>query len=82
MSQSENPQSQFKSAVTFTVIMVAGMTLAVIFAGLFLGLWLDKVFGTRPILTIVLMIASIPLSLVLLLRVVRVATRRLNNPEK
>jgi ABC-type sugar transport system permease subunit len=70
-------QEEFRTAVTMTVVWVAGLTLIVIFAALFAGLWLDKTFHSKPIFTIVLMIASIPVTLFLTFRVVKAATSRI-----
>ena len=57
-----------------TVVWVAGLTLVIIFGALLAGLWLDKALNTKPILTIVFIIASIPATLFLTFRVVRTAT--------
>jgi F0F1-type ATP synthase assembly protein I len=35
------------------------------------GLWLDNIFGTKPVLTLVLLFAGIPLSVFLMLYVSR-----------
>ena len=89
MSQPERKnQDEFKSAVTMTVIWVAGLTLAVIFVALFAGIFLDRLLHTTPILTILLTIASIPVTIYLTFRVVRTATGRIQptvkqgNPEE
>jgi F0F1-type ATP synthase assembly protein I len=75
-------QDEFRSAITMTVIWVAGLTLVVIFVALFAGILLDKVLGTKSIFTIVLMITSIPATIYLTLRVVRKATGRIQPAEK
>ena len=78
MSQPEdNNQSGFKSAVTITVVGVAVITFVVIFLALFAGLWLDGLLHTRPAFTIGLVIISIPVTIVLMLRLVKVATSRI-----
>ena len=78
MNQPEDDnQNSFKSAVTITVIGVAVITFVVIFLALFAGLWLDKLLNSRPILTIVLVIISIPVTILLMLRLVKVATSRI-----
>jgi len=75
MSQSNNKgQDEFRTAVTMTVVWVAGLTLVVIFAALFAGLWLDKILESKPLFTIVLVLMSIPVTIFLTLRVVRTAT--------
>jgi F0F1-type ATP synthase assembly protein I len=70
-------QDDFKTAVTMTVVWVAGLTLLIIFGALLAGIWLDKVLSTKPILTIVFILASIPVTLFLTFRVVRKATARI-----
>jgi F0F1-type ATP synthase assembly protein I len=44
---------------------VACVNLVVIFAGLFIGIWLDKLLGTKPALTLLFVLGSVPFSLVL-----------------
>jgi F0F1-type ATP synthase assembly protein I len=76
MSQPKDKgQDEFRTAVTMTG--VAGLTLVVIFAALFAGLWLDKILDSKPLFTIVLMLVSIPVTLFLTFRIVREATTRI-----
>lgn len=42
---------------------VGCLTLVIILGAVFGGLWLDKIFETKPIITIVLVLGSIPISL-------------------
>jgi F0F1-type ATP synthase assembly protein I len=78
MSQSNNKgQDEFRTAVTMTVVWVAGLTLVIIFAALWAGLWLDKTLDSKPLFTIVLMLVSIPVTLFLTFCVVRTATTRI-----
>ncbi|HEY5269480.1 MAG TPA: AtpZ/AtpI family protein [Anaerolineales bacterium] len=78
MSQSNDKgQDEFRTAVTMTVVWVAGLTLFIIFAALLAGLWLDKILNTKPLFTIVLVLVSIPVTLFLRFRVVRTATARI-----
>lgn len=70
-------QDEFKTAVTMTVLWVAGLTLVIIFAALLAGLWLDKILNSRPWLTIIFILISIPVTLFLTIRVVRSATARI-----
>jgi F0F1-type ATP synthase assembly protein I len=46
---------------------VGCLTLLVIMASVLGGLWLDKVFGTKPVITLALLFAGIPLSVLLML---------------
>lgn len=50
---------------------VGCLTLVVILASVFLGLWLDGIFGTKPVVTLVLLLAGIPVSVILMLFVSR-----------
>ncbi len=68
-----------------TLAVVAGqvgcLTLLIVLAAVLGGLWLDQRFQTKPILTIVLLVVSIPISLLVMLGVVRSATRRIKVEE-
>ena len=71
---------EFRTAVTMTVVWVAGLTLVVIFLALFAGLFLDKFLDSKPLFTILLIVASIPLTIYLTFRVVKSATNRIQPP--
>jgi len=79
MAQSE--QNRRNSMMTSLLIVVIGqvgcLTLAVILASVFGGLWLDNMFGTKPGFTLVLLFAGIPLSVFLMLYVSRKSLARL-----
>ncbi len=61
-----------------TIIGLVGqvgcLTLVILFLFVFLGLWLDTHFGTRPWITIGMLVASIPIALVAMFFVTRKAT--------
>lgn len=65
--------------MTLAVVIgqVGCFTPIIIIGALFVGLWLDRTFDTKPIFTIVFILASMPLSLYVLFRIVRAATARL-----
>ena len=44
---------------------VGCLTVLIVFGAVFGGLWLDRLFGTKPLLTVFLVLASAPFSLVL-----------------
>ena len=69
MTQSDkNSRNGMISNLLIVVIGQVGcLTLVVILASVFGGLWLDKTFGTKPVLTLVLLFAGIPLSVLLML---------------
>lgn len=58
---------------------VGCLTLIIILASVFGGLWLDNTFGTRPLFTLVLLLAGIPLSVVLMIVVARRTLARLRD---
>ncbi len=68
-------------AANLTLAAVAGqvgcLTLVIIFVALFGGLWLDNRFQTRPTFTILLLIGSVPVTLIAMFWVVRQATSRM-----
>jgi len=57
-----------------TVVMAVG--------ALLVGLWLDQVFGTKKILALVCVVASVPINLILTLRVTQTLIRRIIPPDK
>ena len=59
---------------TLLVVMVGQvgcLTLIIILASVFGGLWLDKTFGTKPIFTLALLLAGVPVSVILMLVLAR-----------
>jgi F0F1-type ATP synthase assembly protein I len=78
MNQSGNKQQdEFRAAVTMTVIWVAGLTLIIIFAALVAGILLDRLLNSKPLFTIVLTFASIPMTIYATFRVVKAASSRI-----
>lgn len=77
--QSEKNRAQY--AFNLTVVAVAGqvgcLTLLIVMAALFGGLWLDSRFQSKPMFTVGLMVLSVPITLVVMFWVVRTATSRL-----
>ncbi len=82
-NQPEKSRSQY--ALNLTVVAVAGqvgcLTLIIVLAALFGGLWLDNYFKTRPMFTIGLMVASIPVTLVMMFWIVRAATSKISSDQ-
>lgn len=70
-----------QSAFNLTLAVVAGqagcLTLVIVLVALFGGLWLDSRLQTRPLFTVGLMVASVPITLVTMFWVVRIATSRI-----
>jgi F0F1-type ATP synthase assembly protein I len=66
------------STLLIVVIGQVGcLTLAVILASVFGGMWLDNALGTKPVFTLALLLAGIPLSVFLMLYVSRKTLARL-----
>jgi F0F1-type ATP synthase assembly protein I len=89
---SEHPEQPGKDRAQYifnlTLAAVAGqvgfLTLCIVLAALFGGLWMDKRFDSKPVFTVVLMLASIPVTIVMMFWIVRNATARIKSgsPQK
>jgi F0F1-type ATP synthase assembly protein I len=78
MTQSDqNKQGIFQTLLIVVVGQVGCLTLVIILVSVFGGLWLDKTFGTKPLFTLILLFAGIPLSVLLMLSVARRTLARL-----
>lgn len=80
MTQSEQQQKRNSMVQTLLIVVIGQvgcLTLAVILASVFGGLWLDSQFGTKPMFTLVLLFAGIPISVLLMLWLSRRALARL-----
>lgn len=74
----QSVQKSKQRVFILTLAAVSGqvgcLTLIIILSALFLGLWLDGLFDSRPVFTTILMIASIPITLFTMIFVVRRTT--------
>ena len=70
-------QKTFNLILAGVVSQVGLVTVVIVLVALFGGLWLDNQFGTRPIITITLMVLSMPVTLGLMLFIVRRATAQI-----
>ena len=78
MAQSEEKGRGILNTLLVVMIGQVGcLTLIIIFASVFLGLWLDNTFGTKPVFTLVLLFAGIPISVLVMLFVARRTLARL-----
>ena len=78
MAQSEQKGRKILSTLLIVMIGQVGcLTLVIILASVFGGLWLDNSFGTKPIFTLVLLFAGIPISVLIMLVVARRTLARL-----
>jgi len=78
MTQSEQKGRGILNTLLIVMVGQVGcLTLIIILASVFGGLWLDKTFGTKPVFTLALLLAGIPLSVILMLVVARRTLDRL-----
>ncbi len=75
------PQDRKTRIMNLTLASVAGqvgcLTLVIILAAVLGGLWLDNQYQTKPMFTIGLLVVSIPISLLVMLFVVRFAISKI-----
>jgi F0F1-type ATP synthase assembly protein I len=80
MAQSEQKGRGILNTLLVVMIGQVGcLTLVIILASVFGGLWLDNTFGTKPIFTLVLLFAGIPVSVFVMLTVARRTLARLKD---
>ena len=78
MTQSEQKGRSILNTLLIVMIGQVGcLTLVIILASVFGGLWLDKTFDTKPVFTLVLLFAGIPVSVFVMLIVARRTLARL-----
>jgi uncharacterized Tic20 family protein len=74
-------KDRLQHAYNLTLASVTGLvgclTLVIVIAALIFGLWLDGYFDTKPIFTLILIIGSVPVTLVVMFMVVNAATKRM-----
>jgi F0F1-type ATP synthase assembly protein I len=72
MAQSDNnPRNIINTVLIAMVGQVGCLSLVIILLSVLGGLWLDNTLGTKPLFTLVLLLAGIPLSVILMLYVGR-----------
>lgn len=72
MTQTEQKGKNILNTLLVVLIGQVGcLTLVIILASVFAGIWLDNMFGTKPVITLVLLFAGIPVSVLLMLFVSR-----------
>jgi F0F1-type ATP synthase assembly protein I len=82
MSQMDKgKKDQKQSIINLTLAAVAGqvgcLTLIILLGAVFLGLWLDSHFNSKPTFTIIAVLISIPISLAVMFLVARSAIARI-----
>jgi F0F1-type ATP synthase assembly protein I len=78
MAQSEQRGRKILSTLLIVMVGQVGcLTLIIILASVFGGLWLDNMFGTKPVFTLALLFDGIPISVLVMLVVARRTLARL-----
>lgn len=81
----QNANNQFNMTLAAVVGQVGCIIPVLLLGALFVGLWLDRYFDTRPFFAILFIVGSGPISIYVLYRIVKSATSRLkttNQPAK
>ena len=80
MTQTEQKGRGILNTLLIVLIGQVGcLTLVIILASVFGGLWLDKTFDTKPVFTLALLFAGIPVSVFVMLTVARKTLARLKD---
>jgi len=80
MAQSDNKGRGILNTLLIVMIGQVGcLTLVIILGSVFGGLWLDKTFNTKPVFTLALLLAGIPVSVWVMLVVARRTLTRLKD---
>lgn len=82
MAQSDGEKTnRFNTLLIVLIGQMGCLTLLVIALSVLAGLWLDNSFHTKPIFTLVLLLAGVPVSLVLMLYVARKSVERFKSQQ-
>jgi len=80
MAQSNDDRRGMVNTLLIVMVGQVGcLTLVVILASLFGGLWLDNTLGTKPLFTLILLLAGIPISVIVMVYVARRTLDRLKS---
>ena len=76
-------RSQYTTNLAFAAVasQVGCITILIVAITLIVGLWLDNRFGTSPIFLATLLIASVPVTIIIMLWIVRSVTARIKPSE-
>ena len=76
-----SPADHTRYIVNLSIAGVVGqvgcVTVLIVFGALFAGIWLDRLLGTRPLFTVGLMLGSVPVTIVVMLWLVRSAVAKI-----
>ena len=82
-SSTPNPESKNQRVKNLTLAVFAGqvgcLTLVILALAVLAGVWLDNHFQTKPVFTLVLVLASVPVSVITMLFVARKAIDKIKS---
>jgi len=81
LSEKSKPKSRkeiFNTALISITGSVGCLTVAILLGAVFGGMWLDSRFGTKPTWTVILVLASIPLSVICMVLAARTVSKRIH----
>ncbi len=82
-SPKDQHRGQRQDAFTLALIGIIGqvgcITLVIVLLVILLGIWLDRILGTRPVFTLILVFGSIPVTIFTMLFLVRKGVDRIKN---
>jgi hypothetical protein len=74
----KDPKSKLLNLTLIGIVGQVGcLTLAIVVFALVAGLWLDNSLHTKPVFVLILLIASVPVSVLVMLKIVRMGTARI-----
>lgn len=83
MAQTDgNPRNVINTVLVVMVGQVGCLSLVIILLSVLGGLWLDNTLHTKPLFTLILLLAGIPLSVVLMLYVGRRTIAKIKTQSK
>lgn len=81
MAQSDKDGQKAIGTILIVMIQIGVVTLIIVLLSVLGGLWLDKMLGTKPLFTAILLFAGVPICVVAMYRIARRTVARLNKPE-
>ncbi len=80
MTQSDKNRREISNNFLIALITQVGcLTLVIVLLSLLAGLWLDSTFGTRPLFTLLLLLAGTPISVIAMVYVSRRAVAKIKS---
>ena len=81
-NSSKKPKpSPFNLTLAAILGQVGCLTIFIVFLALFGGLWLDKYLGTKPMFTLGLLIVSVPVTIIIMIWVVKAGVAKFQKTE-